>query len=58
MNAPSDYSPVVTNLRPCDHQAFFDALDSTTSPTEALRAAFLRWNEYPAGLHDSEQAND
>jgi len=28
MKAPGDNRPDVTNLRPCDHQAFFEALDS------------------------------
>lgn len=56
MKAPCDNSPDVTNLRPCDHQAFFEALDSPASPTEALRAAFRRRNDFPAGIHDIEQA--
>jgi len=42
MKAPSDNSPDVTNLRPGDHQAFFEALDSPASPTETLCAAFRR----------------
>jgi uncharacterized protein (DUF1778 family) len=58
MKAPSDNSPDVTDLRPCDHQAFFAALDSPVSPTEALRAAFRRRNDCPADLHDLKQAND
>ncbi|AWB50697.1 hypothetical protein HYN69_19145 (plasmid) [Gemmobacter aquarius] len=45
-------------LRPCDYQAVFEALDSPASPTEALRAAFRRRNEFPAGIHDIEQADD
>jgi len=58
MKAPSDNSPDVTNLRPCDHQAFFEVLDSPASPTETLRAAFRRRNQFPAGIHDIEQADD
>jgi uncharacterized protein (DUF1778 family) len=42
MKAPGDISPDITTLKPCDHQVFFDALDSPASPTEALRAAFRR----------------
>ena len=38
-------SPDFTNLKPCDHQAFFEALDSPSSPTAALRAAFRRQKE-------------
>ena len=38
-------SPDLTNLKPCDHQAFFDALDSPASPSEALSAAFRRQKE-------------
>jgi uncharacterized protein (DUF1778 family) len=52
MKAPSDISPDVTNLKPCDHQAFFEALDSQDSPAEALRAAFRRRNDCPEDLHD------
>ena len=58
MKAPSGNSPDVTNLRPCDHQAFFEALDSPASPTEALRAAFRRRNDFPADLLDTKQADD
>jgi uncharacterized protein (DUF1778 family) len=58
MKAPRDISPDVTNLKPCDHQAFFEALDSPVSPTEALRAAFRRRNDCPADLHDIKQADD
>ena len=58
MKAPSGNSPDVTNLRPCDHQEFFEAMDSPASPTEVLRAAFRRRNDYPAALHDIEQAED
>ena len=42
MKAPGSNNPDITNLKPCDHQAFFEALDSPSSPTEALRVAFLR----------------
>ncbi len=31
-----------TALSPADHQAFFDALDTPSAPTDALRAAFAR----------------
>lgn len=42
MKAPCGNRPDVTNLKPCDHQSFFETLDSLASPTEALRAAFRR----------------
>jgi hypothetical protein len=42
MKSANGNSPDITNLKPCDHQAFFEALDSLSSPTEALRIAFLR----------------
>jgi len=42
MKAASGNSPDLTNSKPCDHQAFFEALDSPSSLTEALRAAFRR----------------
>lgn len=58
MKAPSDNSPNVTNLRSCDHQAFFESLDSPASPTEVLRAAYRRRNDCPADLHDIKQADD
>ncbi len=58
MKAPDGNCPDITNLKPCDHQAFFDALDSLASPTEALRAAFRRRNDFPAGFHGIEQADD
>ncbi len=58
MKAPSDISPDVTNLKPCDHQAFFDALDSPASPSEALSAAFRRQKEFPADRHKTKPAND
>jgi hypothetical protein len=58
MKAPGDNSVDVTNLKPCDHQAFFDALDSPASPTEALRAAFRRRNDFLCGLPDIEKADD
>jgi len=56
MKAPSENSPDVTYLKSGDHQAFFEVLDSPASPTETLRAAFRRWNDFPAGIHDIEQA--
>ena len=58
MKAPSETSPDVTNLKSGDHQAFFEALDSPATPTEALRAAFRRRNDFPAGHHGIEQADD
>jgi uncharacterized protein (DUF1778 family) len=58
MKVPGDNSPDVTNLMPCDHQAFFGALDSPASPTEALRAVFRRRNDFPAGLHGIAQADE
>ncbi|WP_434622799.1 DUF1778 domain-containing protein [Tabrizicola sp. M-4] len=42
MKPANDNSADVTSLKPCDHQAFFEVLDSPPSPTEALRAAFRR----------------
>ena len=57
MKAPDSNNPDITNLKPRDYQAFFDALDSPASPTEALRAAFRRRNDFPAGLHGIAQAD-
>ena len=51
-------SPDLTNLKPCDHQAFFDALGSPASPSEALSAAFRRQKEFPADRHKTKPAND
>ncbi|WP_306043883.1 DUF1778 domain-containing protein [Mameliella sp. MMSF_3455] len=45
MKQANDNSAGVTNLKPCDHQSFFEALDSPPSPTEALRTAFRRRKE-------------
>jgi uncharacterized protein (DUF1778 family) len=42
MKSANGNSPDITNLKPCDYQAFFEALDVPSSPTEALRIAFLR----------------
>ena len=42
MKSANGNSPDITNLKPCDHRAFFEALESPSSPTEALRVAFLR----------------
>ncbi len=58
MKASSRNSPDVTNLKPCDHQAVFEALDSPASPTEALRAAFRRQKQFAADLHDTKPANE
>ncbi|MCA0851462.1 DUF1778 domain-containing protein [Salipiger thiooxidans] len=45
MNAVSGKSPDITDLKARDRQVFFEALESPPSPTEALRAAFLRQKE-------------
>lgn len=45
MKSANGNSPDVTNLKPCDHQAIFEALDSPPLPTEALQAAFRRRKE-------------
>lgn len=45
MKQANDNSVDVTNLKPCDHQAFFEALDSPPLSTEALRPAFHRRKE-------------
>ncbi|ULB12291.1 DUF1778 domain-containing protein (plasmid) [Cereibacter azotoformans] len=58
MKAPDGNSADITRLKPCDHQAFFDALDSPASPTEALRAAFRRRNDFPCALHDIKESDD
>ena len=58
MKAPGSNNPDITNLKPRDYKAFFDALDSPASPTEALRAAFRRRNDFPAGLHGIAQADE
>ncbi len=34
-----------TALEPVDHGPFFSALDCPSAPTDALRAAFRRWDE-------------
>ena len=58
MQTDSGDSPELTNLKPCDHQAVFDALESPASPTEALRAAFRKQKQFAADLHDTKPAND
>lgn len=58
MKAPDSNNHDITNLKPRDYQAFFDALDSPASPTEALRAAFRRRNDFPCRLPESEKADD
>ena len=58
MKAPDSNNHDITNLKPRDYQAFFDALDSPASPTEVLRAAFRRRNDFPADLQDTKQADD
>lgn len=35
----------VTRLTPEDHQAFFDALENPSAPSEKLRAAFANHQE-------------
>ena len=45
MKPANDNSADVTTLKPCDHQAFFEVLDSPPLPMEALRAAFRRTKE-------------
>ncbi|MEF3045742.1 type II toxin -antitoxin system TacA 1-like antitoxin [Pseudotabrizicola sp. L79] len=50
MKPANDNSADVTSLKPCDHQAFFEVLDSPPSPTEALRAAFRRRREFLADI--------
>ena len=45
MKPANDDSADVTNLKPYDHQAFFEALDFPPSPTDALRSAFRRAKE-------------
>jgi uncharacterized protein (DUF1778 family) len=57
MKSANGNSPDVTNLKPCDHQAVFEALDSPSSPTEALRAAFRRRYDVPAAIQDTKQAD-
>ncbi|MDP2081038.1 MAG: hypothetical protein U0934_16885 [Pseudotabrizicola sp.] len=42
MKSANGNSPDITNLKPSDHQVFFEALEYPSSPTEALRVAFLR----------------
>jgi uncharacterized protein (DUF1778 family) len=42
MKSANGNSPDITNLKPSDHQVFFEALDSPSLPTEALQVAFLR----------------
>jgi hypothetical protein len=42
MTSASGNCPDFTNLKPSDHQVFFEALESPSPPTEALRVAFLR----------------
>ena len=44
MKSANGHSPDVTNFKPCDHQAFCEALDYPPSQTEALRTA-LRWQK-------------
>jgi hypothetical protein len=58
MKSANDNSADVTNLKPCDHQAFFEALDSPPLLTEALRATFRRRKEaFVASCADSPSTN-
>ena len=50
MKPANDNSLNVTTLKPCDHQAFFEVLDSPPLPMEALRAAFRRRREFLADI--------
>lgn len=50
MKPANDNSADVTTLKPCDHGAFFEALDCPPLPAEALRAAFRRRREFLADL--------
>jgi hypothetical protein len=45
MKSANGNSSDITNLKPSDHQVFFEALESPSLPTEALRVAFLRQKE-------------
>lgn len=45
MKSGNGSSSDITNLKPSDHQVFFEALESPSLPTEALRVAFLRQKE-------------
>lgn len=45
MKPANDNSADITNLKPCDHQAFFEALDRPPSPKDAQRAACRRRRE-------------
>ena len=47
-----------TDLKPVDHEQFFDAMDSPPMPTEALRAAFRRQKESPSHLDADLLTND
>jgi uncharacterized protein (DUF1778 family) len=58
MKAPGSNNPDIPNLKPRDYQAFFEDLASPASPSEALRAAFRRRKDFPAGLFGIEQADD
>jgi len=58
MKAPDGNSADITRLKPCDHQAFFEVLASPASPTQAVRAAFHRRNDFPCGLPESEKSED
>ena len=41
MKSANGNSPDITNLKPCDYQAFVEALGARSSPTDALRIAFV-----------------
>ena len=57
MKPANDNSADVTTLKPCDHQAFFEVLDSPPLPMEAFRAAFRRRHDVPADIEDTKQAD-
>lgn len=42
MATPDIESPDRTDLKKIDHERFFQAIDSPSLPTEALRSAFRR----------------
>ena len=46
MKAPGSNNPDITNLKPRDYPAFFDALNSPASPTEDRLRAIQRRNFY------------
>lgn len=49
-------SPERTNLKAAGHARFFEVLDFSSSPTEALRAAFRRQQDRPSE-DDADQSS-